>query len=209
MNKEPRFQFRLNHISDVYGPDFIVRTYLEHSALRNILAALPEKMHKAAELGAGYGRMAVVLKEFSNEVHAYERESDFINIGRRLIPQVSFVSVNSLADIPVETNFFDLLLTFTCLQHHANEELQPVLDEVTRIIKRQGYLLLCEETDGFFDDEFKTGEFGTKSRSVAVYSELLPEFDLIKTAPRPPEPSYPRKDVGTFMLFRKRAAVLD
>ncbi len=209
MNESSRFEFNLDYISDVYGPDLLVRTYLEHEALRSILKGLPENLNNTAELGAGYGRMTLVLKEFSQNVFAYEREMQLVKIGTRLSPQLHFVQVESLSKLPAKTDFFDLLMTFTCLQHHSNEELDPVLIEATRVLKPHGYLLLCEETDGFFKDNFKPGEFGTISRSPAEYASFLSEFEFLKSVSRPHEPSYPRKNVGAFMLFRKRAASLD
>lgn len=198
-----RFRFGLKQISDVYGPDLILRTYLEHGALRFILQQLAAPKTTACELGCGYGRMTVVLTEFFEKVFGFERESEFVTWGRRLGQRIEIQQIAALSQIPVTSGFFDFAMTFTCLQHLHETELIPALNEAHRILKPGGHLLICEETDGYFQDRFEVGEFGTVSRSVERYAELLPQMKLLQTSKRPPEPGYPRSDVGTFLLFRK------
>ena len=75
---------------------------------------------------------------------------------------------------------------------------------IKRAVRAGGYVLCCEETDV----EHRHGETDnprgkcTIGRSVRTYEELFRPFTLERTSPRRIEPTYPRPDVGTYMLFR-------
>jgi SAM-dependent methyltransferase len=187
----------VDEVVDVSGPEYACRNYLEQSDVRSYLlrADKTRPVNRAADMGCGYGRLTPVLAEGGANVVGFEREQAFVDTGRRLWPQYQFVQVNDLASIPVPDDSFDFVLSFTVLQHVPESAVQRVAAELRRLLRPGGHLLLCEETDESHVAEETTG------RSVARYGLLLAPLRLIDTSARRIEPTYPRPDVGTYMLF--------
>lgn len=194
-------------VVDVTGPAYTVRTYLEQADLRSWLhrvAGLTE-IRRAADVGAGYGRLTPVLTEFAEQVVAFEREPHFVADIQRFQPQVEAFQVPALTTLPTPDEMFQFVLTFTVLQHLSDDELFGTISELKRIIADSGFVLLCEATDpAIFYAEEDSAEGGvTIGRSVADYQRLLAPFTLIATAPRRVEPTFACLDTGTYMLFQR------
>lgn len=193
-------------VVDTSGTALIIRTYLEQMDVRRHLADVSRclPITAACDVGAGYGRLSVVLTEFAHEVVAFERESAFVADARRFLPQIDFRQVETLADLPVDSHVFQFVLTFTVLQHLGDSELIRAVEEIKRIVAKPGYVLLCEETDvnlHYYEGDSTEGG-STIGRSVEQYATLMAPFVLITTSPRRVEPAYPRRNVGAYMLFR-------
>ena len=199
------------HESDVVNAGtaaLSVRNYMEQAAVRRHLkmAAEMTPLRCAADIGAGYGRMALVLQEACERVLAFEREPTLAERGRQLLPSIAFHQVASLDRLPASTGTVDFALSFTVLQHLGDAQMQAVVAEIRRLVRAGGFVLLCEETD----DQFVVGDLDgpmghyTVGRSVAQYEALMTPLALVATSPRQIEVGYPRSDVGTYMLFRAR-----
>jgi hypothetical protein len=65
--------------------------------------------------------------------------------------------------------------------------------------------VICEETDPAHraGDVFDPNGMCTIGRSVSSYAEVFSPLELVTTRPRVIEPTYPRADVGTYMLFAR------
>jgi SAM-dependent methyltransferase len=105
--------------------------------------------------------------------------------------------------LPAPDRSFDFVLTFTVLQHLTDRVVPLALAEAVRLVKPSGFILLCEDTDpasrhGDVADESGMCVIG---RPVGAYAAMLPSCCLLSTAPRRVEPTYPVRDVGTYMLF--------
>jgi SAM-dependent methyltransferase len=201
--------WRQEHVVDVRDAAFAARTYLEHRDLRDLLkgAVGDRTLPSACEVGAGFGRMTVVLTEFFDEVVGFEREGHFVSEAASLLPAIRFKQVDALDHLPAANASFDGVLTFTVLQHLTDSVAAGTASEIARILKPGGHLVICEETDsghraGDIDDPTGTCTIG---RTLEQYQRLFPGFTLLTTRPRRIEPTYPRPDVGTFMVFRKSA----
>lgn len=193
------------HVVDVAYPAFAARTYLEHADVRAYLARASARrpVRRACEVGCGYGRMTVVLREFAADVAGFERQPEFVAEARRLHPDISFHGVTRLDVLPAPDARFDLALTFTVLQHLTDAAARRTIAEIRRIVAPGGSILLCEETDitqiaGEIDNDRGMCTIG---RRVETYAEWLAPFRLAATSPRRIEPTYPRPDVGTYMWF--------
>jgi SAM-dependent methyltransferase len=199
------------HVVDVRDAAFAIRTYLEQADVRAIVAQITKgaRLGAACEIGAGYGRLVGVLSEFADQVVAVEREPHLAREGARLLPAVRFVQVESLTALPLEAAGFDVVLTFTVLQHLVDPVAQEAAREIGRIMRPGGHLLICEETDplirsGDVDDPRGMCTIG---RPIPVYQDLFRGFDLVVTKPRRIEPTYPRAAVGDYLLFRKPSLI--
>ncbi len=194
---------------DVRDAAFATRTYLEQRDVRAFLARVTGtgRLRAACDVGSGYGRMSVVLAEFADRVVGIERESHFVSEAARLLPAVDFVHVASLTELPIQTAAVDVILTFTVLQHLIDPVVERTAREILRVLRPGGHLLICEETDpshrdGAIDDP---NGMCTIGRPVSDYQRLFVSLDLLATQPRRIEPTYPRPDVGTYMLFHDTA----
>jgi SAM-dependent methyltransferase len=207
MTPPDRTVWQQEHVVDVRDAAFAARTYLEHADVRALLtrALGAGRLRWACEVGSGYGRMSVVLTEFADAVVGLEREPHFVREAAELLPAISFVNVQALTHLPVRTAVVDLVLTFTVLQHLTDPVVEAAAREIVRILKPGGHLLMCEESDplhrdGAFEDPNGSCTIG---RPVSRYESLFASLDLLATQPRRIEPTYPRPDVGTYMLFHK------
>jgi SAM-dependent methyltransferase len=181
MSSDGRVVWQPHNVVDVRDAVFAARTYLEHRDLRRLLNDTlgGEKLERACEFGVGFGRMVPVLSEFAASVVGFEREPEFVGQARLLFPKLVFQQVDSLERVTAEDNSFDLVLTFTVLQHLIDSVCRSVVAEIRRVLRPGGRLVICEETD---------------PAHISVLAE---------TRPRIIEPTYPRPDVGTYMLFVK------
>jgi SAM-dependent methyltransferase len=127
----------------------MLRTYLEQRDVRELCASVGSSLPLAAacDVGSGFGRLTPVLTEFAERVVGFERETELLRVARSLQPSIDFRSIESLHSLPADPASFDLGLVFTVLQHVPEPEVKAVIDELRRIIKPDGHLLLCEETD--------------------------------------------------------------
>jgi SAM-dependent methyltransferase len=192
-------------VVDVDGPRAMYRAYLEQRDVRAMLAPVigATRLHAACDVGCGFGRLTPVLAEFAGEVAGFEREPALVATARTLQPAVTFHTIDALSSLPAETAAFDLGLVFTVLQHVPEPDVLRVIDELRRVVRPDGWLLLCEETDPSLEaGDRAAAHLGyTRGRPTAVYADWLAPWTLVTTRPREIEPGYPRPDVGTYMLF--------
>lgn len=193
-------------VSDVSGPADNVRNYLERKTIRSIMHELASgaRIQSACEVGCGYGRLIMVLKEFADRVVGFERESHLVDIAKRLLPDVEFCQCDSLDRISkMGKGVFDLALTCTVLQHLPDEFCRSVIEEIKKVAPR-GYILLIEKTESIkvTENESDADKFISRARPVSVYKEWMSPFTLVKTKERVLENTYENKSPGTCMLFK-------
>lgn len=184
----------------------VIRTAVEHAQTRQVLAPL-EDIREVAEIGAGFGRMAQLLCQDFPMVYAFEREPHLVATMRKLVPKAVAAQVERLDSIPVSDESFDLVLTFTVLQHMSDAAAAATLAEMARISRL--YVLVVEDTDPdhhYVDGKNKT--HFTHGRTAGWYGEHLPEFEMVNYWPRQVEPGFKyqgveRPTVGEYMLFER------
>jgi len=193
------------HVVDVDGPRAMLRTYLEQRDVRALCASIGSAipLASACDIGCGFGRLTPVLTEFAEHVVGFERETGLLNVARSLQPSIDFRPIESLRRLPADPVSFNLGLVFTVLQHVPEPEVTAVIDELRRIVRPDGHLLLCEETDATLEaGDRSAAHLGyTCGRPVTTYETWLAPWTLAATRRRSIEPGYPRPDVGTYMLF--------
>jgi SAM-dependent methyltransferase len=194
-----------NEVVDVDGPRAMLRAYLEQRDVRELFASVTRgtAFESVCDVGCGFGRLTPVLTEFAERIVGFERERDLLNIARSLQPAIEFRPIEHLRSLPVDRASFNLGLVFTVLQHIPEPEVRAVIDELRRIVRPDGHLLLCEETDPALEaGDRQNAHLGyTCGRPVTLYETWLAPWTLVATKRRAIEPGYPRPDVGTYMLF--------
>src|SRR3972149_6843132 len=71
LHSDDRFMWTMTSVSDaIETPTENVRNYLERKTIRNILKEITkeEQIISACEIGCGYGRVIMVIKEFAQKV---------------------------------------------------------------------------------------------------------------------------------------------
>ena len=198
-----RMVWTVSAVSDAHDHTATVRNYLDQRTIRQILADLTQKskIERACEVGCGYGRVIMVLKEFADYVKGFERESHLVEIARTLQPDIEFECVHSLLEI-TEKVPYDFVMTCTVLQHLTDQEARQVCSVLQKLAP-QGHILLIEKTDPFnITDNIEDGaRFISRARSVETYSEYMLPYNLLMTLDRVVEPTYPNPKPGKCMLF--------
>jgi SAM-dependent methyltransferase len=191
-------------VVDVDGPRAMLRAYLEQRDVRTLLATRHRtRVAAACDVGCGFGRLTSLLGEFADTVVGFEREPGLVATARLLLPEIDIRAIERLSSLPAPDASFDIGLVFTVLQHVPEPAVRDVVAEILRIMKPDGTLLLCEETDVTLEAGDRAhGELGyTCGRAPEVYAGWLAPWRLVAARPRVIEPGYPRPDVGTYMLF--------
>ena len=194
-------------VVDVAGPPALLRNYLEQRDVRAYLhkAAAHTPVHRAYDIGSGFGRLTPVLSEVAADVVGFEREASLVAAARALLPDLRFEQVPTLEHLPAEPLSAEFILTFTVLQHMTDASSRAVIGEIQRLLAPAGHLLVVEETNPRLEagDAARADLGYTRGRPVAWYVDALKPLELVATSPRRIEPDYPRKDVGTYMFFRR------
>jgi SAM-dependent methyltransferase len=181
-----------------------IRNYWEQRLIREAVGVAAERtsVRLAYDVGAGYGRLACVLTEFAKRVVAFERNAGLLGRGRSLNPDVHFIPVETLAQLPADDASGEFAMTFTVLQHLTDRTCEAVMGELKRIV-RHGHVLLVEDTDDTQPDrDLPHDETGyCRHRAVSRYAEGMAPWQLVQTWPRLIEPTHQPRKVGTAMLF--------
>lgn len=186
-------------------PEAMARSYMEFRQLNEVLDLVPVD-GTAADIGAGFGRMCLVLRDRFEVVTGYERDPDLVDAARRILPDVEFAQVASLTEIPAASQSFDFAMTFTVLQHIDRGEAKRVIAEAKRITRPDGYVLIVEDTDPTYEKHGKVSSHFTYGRSVRWHREQMSPFTLTHVSRRPNEAGFkyqgkPKPYAGHYMLF--------
>ena len=131
---------------------------------------------------------------------------DALTLARSTYPTIDFRQA-SAAELPYADGYFDLVSTWTLLQHVRPEFIQRAAREVARVTSPMGTLLLCEETR--LAGQPAPRNTHTWHRTVDSYRALFPSFALVSDAfidqiDRIPGMTSP----GRVMLFRGNSDTL-
>lgn len=206
VDSSERFVWQADSVSDADGPEGNVRNYLERRTLRHFLNNISKNRDivRAAEVGCGYARLAMVLTEYADHAIGYEREEHLVEMARTLNPEMEFRVMPSLKELrAIAPENYDFVYTCTILQHVVDEECRAALDQMKKMASC-GFVLLIEKTEAISvtENQDDGSHFLSRARSVDTYSELMQPFELIEIAPRVMEPTYFNEKPGTCMLFK-------
>lgn len=205
-DRKSRMIWTVNTISDASGLESNIRNYYERQTIRSILSFIHNKytISTACEVGCGFGRLIMVLQEFSTKVVGFEREHHLVGIARTLLPKIEFCQVESLDKLNIlGKGPFDFVLTSTVLQHLTDNFCQKVLEEIKHLSPK-GHVLLIEKTEAIMTtSNIQDGNsFISRARPIDTYAQWMKPYRLISTSERIIEPTYPYPKPGTCMLFR-------
>lgn len=183
-------------------PDFSAKSYYEVRELRRLLTEYLSTVpvEKSLEVGCGYGRLSPWIAEFSKDSYAIEPNEDALSEAQVQYPDIQFRNENAI-DISFEDGCFDVVVTWTVLQHIPPHSIKDACNEIYRVTKEQGIVLIAEAT-GDADGPVGWG------RSDSEYADLL-QMELQMSKSKPVERTFNKNNTAikhpddTLMVFSK------
>lgn len=121
----------------------LARHNYETQRIREELSGLT--FRRSLEVGCGFGRLSTTFASFSDEHVAVDVNETALAAARVAYPDIAFEHVVPSV-LPFPTGHFDLVCTWTVIQHVRPEMIQNTCDELRRVLAPGGTMLLCEET---------------------------------------------------------------
>lgn len=149
-----------------------VRTIRDMLGTRRYLNAL--------EVGCGYGRLSPIVAERVERLTSVDPNPTALEMARRCYPEIDYREAAANA-LPFSDGEFDLVMSWTVLQHVPPAQFDQVARELVRVIAPGGTLLLCETT--VEEPVAYTAETLTWGRTVDDYREALAPLVLGRHGP--------------------------
>lgn len=101
--------------------------------------------HRSLEIGCGFGRLSMAIAEHSDSHVGIDINPSALTAARRTYPHLEFQESGAMG-LPFPDGWFDLIVSWTVLQHIRPERIREATDEIRRVLAPGGLVLLCEET---------------------------------------------------------------
>jgi SAM-dependent methyltransferase len=124
-------------------PLLFARHHYETAVIEQLLA--DKDVQRSLEFGCGFGRLTPTFARLSADHVAVDIDPKAVAAARTAYPKLSF-QVFDGRSLPFSENTFNLVVTWTVLQHVPPEVIDDVLADILRVLRSDGRLLLCEET---------------------------------------------------------------
>ena len=165
---------------------------------RRIASALSGiRASRSLEVGCGFGRLSLTIAEHSDAHTAIDINRDALDLAQASYPRIDF-QYGSAESLPFLDATFDLLVTWTVLQHVRPERIDRACSELVRVLASGATVLLCEETARPHDSGGHTWH-----RTVQDYERLLSPLTLVTHGTIVEIESIPgMESPGEIMVFR-------
>jgi len=124
-------------------PTLFGRHYHETTLIRDVLG--DRSFSRCLELGCGFGRLSPTYAELSESHVGVDINADALRAARGAYPNLTFLHVDG-DRLPFPDSSFDLVASWTVLQHVSPTKIDGLLAEIKRVASRHGIVLLCEST---------------------------------------------------------------
>jgi ubiquinone/menaquinone biosynthesis C-methylase UbiE len=129
----------------------------EHAAEEIAIARMLEGKHfaKAVDVGGGYGRLSVFLRNFADEVTLAEPSEQQLKLAKDYLkgkPKV-ITMLAQAESLPFDDESVDLVMVVRVLHHLLNPS--PAFEEINRVLKKNGYFLLEFANNSHFKNRLR------------------------------------------------------
>lgn len=150
------------------------------------------------EIGCGFGRLSMAIADHSESHVAVDINDDALGAARATYRGINFRRAGALG-LPFPDAHFDLVVTWTVLQHIPPEQIGMAAAEIRRVLAPGAVLLMCEETRKPAGNASRTP---TWHRIVAEYEHLLAPLRLLRHGPIDESATLPgMESPGEVMVF--------
>lgn len=129
----------------------------EHAAEEIAIARMlkDKKFNRAVDVGGGYGRLSVFLRNFADHVTLAEPSQQQLDIAKDFLKDKPAVDMKlaQAESLPFKDESVDLVLVVRVL-HHLPDPMQA-FEEIHRILKKDGYFLLEFANNAHFKNKIK------------------------------------------------------
>ena len=124
-------------------PMLFARHHYETATIDRLVGE--QNVQRSLEVGCGFGRLTPTLAELSPRHTAIDINADALAAARAAYPHLEFLELSG-ADLPFADRTFDLIVSWTVLQHVPPASIDSTAAEIMRVLAPAGRILLCEET---------------------------------------------------------------
>ncbi len=125
----------------------------EEIAIRCLLKGM--KFNKSIDVGGGYGRLSVILRDYSSHVTLVEPSQQQLDIAHQFLKGKSKIDTRlaQAEKLPFDDGEVDLAMIFRVI-HHIPDPI-PAFQEIYRVLKKDGYFLIEFANYCNFKNRFK------------------------------------------------------
>lgn len=122
------------------------RGHANHQIMKTYKHLFDNKM--CADLGCNHGSCTFLLHDFKPcHVDGYDINERALNVARQTCQELNIQNTTSfieadLQSIPVEDGYYDVITTFHVLEHIYPKDAKCVLQEMYRILKNKGHVII-------------------------------------------------------------------
>lgn len=124
-------------------PMLFARHHYETAVIAQLLAG--KVAQHGLEFGCGFGRLSPTFACMARRQIAVDINEEAIRAATIAYPGLDFRTCDGHR-LPFDDSTFDLVVTWTVLQHVPPDRIDGVLADLVRVLQPAGRLLLCEET---------------------------------------------------------------
>ncbi|MGD2026805.1 MAG: methyltransferase domain-containing protein [Anaerolineales bacterium] len=128
---------------------------------------LPKKGMSILDVGCGTGSFLEFYLRYTRQLYGIDTSPAMMDIARQRLGQEAELHLGSAAEMPYPGNHFDLIVSMLVL-HEMDQPIRlAVLEEVKRVLKPDGKILLIDFDPGpleFFD--------GWRTKAIILLSEI-------------------------------------
>jgi SAM-dependent methyltransferase len=174
----------------------LCRHYYEVMHLRRCLGLMAEQgitPGRSLEIGCGFGRLSPYIAEHFEQHTAVDINNWALSEAKQFYPKISF-SVASATELQFPDHSFDVVITWTVVQHIPNSLVSKALSEIKRVAKPKSLIILCEATlyagrpeksGQHTHDRFPEFYAEAFSPRRLIVSEFITELDQISSMDSP------------------------
>jgi ubiquinone/menaquinone biosynthesis C-methylase UbiE len=168
--------------------DFIVEKFFGATKIeiKTLLQYVDFKDKVVLDIGAGTGRLTIPISTSAKKIYAIEPEKETFDYLKEKIKKAHIKNIEikkaSAEKIPYPNNFFDAIICAWILPYI---DLEKSLDEIKRVLKKEGYLLVI---DHYGKDDWEKLAVIENPKYIKRYEKrnkkilkLIKDFQEIKT----------------------------
>lgn len=144
---------------------------------------------KILDIGCGRGDVVVYYAKQGADAYGIDYSSDAITIAQEVKQKNTHFALMDAKKLAFPKNYFDAVISIDVFEHLYKEELEVVMQEIKRVLKKDGILLVNTEPNKIYLD------FWHKVYVYPVSTFLVTISNLLTNSKYPGMPKDPRNDL--------------